>query len=114
MALAHLARLAARGAMALPGEGAAIQALVAGAGLITAVPLLCFTSAAHSLPLSTLGFLQYLAPSITFLLAVGLYGERFGRTQAIAFGCVWLALAVFSLATRRALGASAARRTGHG
>ena len=68
--------------------------------MITAAPLLCFTSAARRLPLSTLGFFQYLAPSISFLLAVGLYGEPFGRAQAIAFSCVWAALALFSLATR--------------
>jgi chloramphenicol-sensitive protein RarD len=68
--------------------------------VITAAPLLCFTSAAHRLPLSTLGFFQYLAPSISFLLAVWLYGEPFGRTQAVAFGCVWAALALFSFASR--------------
>ena len=99
-ALAYLAYLATQGAMALPREGLGVKTLVVGAGVITAGPLLCFTSAAHRLPLSTLGFFQYLAPSISFLLAVGLYGEPFGRTQAIAFSCVWAALALFSLASR--------------
>jgi chloramphenicol-sensitive protein RarD len=77
--------------------------------VITAAPLLCFTSAARRLPLSTLGFFQYLAPSLSFLIAVGVYHEHFGRGQAIAFACVWVALALFSLATRRALGASGGR-----
>jgi chloramphenicol-sensitive protein RarD len=98
--LAYLALLAARDGMALPSQGPGVKALVMGAGLITALPLLCFTSAAQRLPLSTLGFLQYLAPSISFLLAVGIYGEPFGRTQAIAFACVWSALALFSFASR--------------
>ncbi len=98
--LAYLAYLAAQDGMALPSEGPGVKALVMGAGVITALPLLCFTSAAQRLPLSTLGFLQYLAPSISFLLAVGFYGEPFGRTQAIAFACVWAALALFSFASR--------------
>jgi chloramphenicol-sensitive protein RarD len=69
--------------------------------LLAPLALLCFISAAHLLPLSTLGFLQYLAPSITFLLAVWLYGEPFGLAQALAFSCVWLALVLFSFATPR-------------
>jgi chloramphenicol-sensitive protein RarD len=98
--LAYLAYLAAQDGMALPREGPGVKALVMGAGVITALPLLCFTSAARRLPLSTLGFLQYLAPSISFLLAVLIYGEPFGRTQAFAFACVWAALALFSFASR--------------
>jgi chloramphenicol-sensitive protein RarD len=98
--LVYLAWLASQDAMALAREGPGVKALVAGAGVITAAPLLCFTSAAQRLPLATLGFLQYLAPSISFLLAVGLYGEPFGHTQAIAFACVWVALALFSFASR--------------
>jgi chloramphenicol-sensitive protein RarD len=100
-ALAYLAYLGSQDAMVLPQESLGVQALVVGAGVITAGPLICFTSAAQRLPLSTLGFFQYLAPSISFLLAVWLYDEPFGRTRAVAFGCVWAALAVFSLSTRR-------------
>jgi chloramphenicol-sensitive protein RarD len=98
--LGYLAWLASQDAMALAREGPGVKALVAGAGVITAAPLLCFTSAARRLPLSTLGFLQYLAPSISFLLAVGFYDEPFGRVQAVAFACVWVALALFSFASR--------------
>jgi chloramphenicol-sensitive protein RarD len=98
--LAYLAYLASQEGMALLHEGPGVKALVMGAGVITALPLICFTSAAKRLPLSTLGFLQYLAPSISFLLAIGIYGEPFGRTQAIAFACVWVALALFSFASR--------------
>jgi chloramphenicol-sensitive protein RarD len=108
-ALAYLAWLAAGDGMALLGADPLVKGLVAGAGVITAAPLLCFTSAAQKLPLSTLGFLQYLAPSITFALAIALYDEPFGRAQALAFGLVWAALALFTLATRRALGAQGSR-----
>jgi chloramphenicol-sensitive protein RarD len=107
-ALAYLALLGGRDAQAVPQQSAFLQALVAGAGVITAAPLLCFISAARRLPLSTLGFLQYLSPSISFLLAVAFYDEPFGRAQAVAFSCVWVALALFSLATRRATGAATA------
>jgi chloramphenicol-sensitive protein RarD len=55
------------------------------AGPVTAVPLLCFAAAARRLPLSTLGFLQYLSPTLQFLLAVFAYGEAFDRTHAVAF-----------------------------
>ena len=108
-ALAYLAHLGAQDVMTLPHVGVDVKALLAGAGVITAAPLLCFTSAARLLPLSTLGFFQYLAPSLSFLIAVGLYREPFGRAQAVAFSCVWAALALFWLATRRALGASGSR-----
>lgn len=106
-----LAPLAAAGLLALElgvggtqgavsGTGAGFQALVAASGLVTAGPLLCFASAAQRLPLSTLGMFQYLAPSLTLALAVGVYGEPFTRTHAVSFGCVWAALALFTLSNR--------------
>ena len=96
----YLASLSTHGALVAPQQSAGLHAILAAAGVFTAAPLLCFTSAARRLPLSTLGFFQYLAPSISFLIAVGLYHEPFERAQAIAFACVWAALALFSLATR--------------
>lgn len=76
--------------------------LLVAAGLVTAIPLLCFTAAARRLRLATLGFLQYVAPTGHFLLAVLLYGEVFTRTHLIAFGCIWTALALYSVdAVRR-------------
>jgi chloramphenicol-sensitive protein RarD len=65
-------------------------------GVATAVPLLCFGQAARRLRLATLGILQYLAPSMQFLLAVLLYGERFTVMQALSFGCIWLALLLYT------------------
>lgn len=70
--------------------------LVAG-GLVTTVPLLLFTMAARRLPLSLMGFLQYLSPSISFGLAVWVYNEPVGQAQWITFGLIWLALLVFTL-----------------
>ena len=71
------------------------------AGPVTAVPLLLFAAAARRLPLSTMGFLQYLSPTLQFLLAVGVYGEAFDRTHAIAFGFIWTAVAVFAAHSAR-------------
>lgn len=70
--------------------------LLVAAGAITAVPLLLFTGAARRLPYSTLGFLQYIAPSLQFALAVAVYGEEFRLAHAICFGAIWTALAIFA------------------
>ena len=75
---------------------ASVGWLLAGAGPVTAFPLLCFASAARRLPLSALGLLQYLAPTIALLLAVFLYDEPFTRAHAFAFSCIWLALALYT------------------
>lgn len=66
-------------------------------GAITAVPLLLFTAAAQRLPLSTLGFLQYIAPSLQFLLAVLVFGEHLTISHFICFAAIWTALAIFTL-----------------
>ncbi|MEO7654108.1 MAG: EamA family transporter RarD, partial [Sphingomicrobium sp.] len=61
----------------------------------TTTPLLLFTAAARRLPYSTLGMLQFLAPTLQFLLAVLVYGEPFTPAHAIAFGAIWTALAFY-------------------
>jgi chloramphenicol-sensitive protein RarD len=66
------------------------------AGAVTAVPLLLFNAAAKRLPYSTLGFLQYLAPSLQFLLAVAAFGERVTPAHALCFAAIWTALAIFA------------------
>ncbi len=76
-------------------------------GPVTAVPLLFFAAAARRLPLSTLGFLQYLSPTLQFLLAVFAYGEAFDRAHAVAFALIWTAVALF--AVHRARTGAAAR-----
>ena len=74
----------------------AIDALLIGTGLITVIPLVLFATAARGLPLITLGFMQYLAPSTSFLLAVFLFREPFTWTHAVAFAAIWLAIIVYS------------------
>lgn len=66
------------------------------AGIVTTLPLLCFTGAAARLKLSTLGFFQYIGPSLMLLLAVLVYGEAFTSDKAITFAFIWGALIVFS------------------
>ncbi len=103
------------------GSGAFVEAgwqtsiLLALGGAITAIPLLLFTAAARRLPYSTMGFLQYLAPSIQFLLAVLVFGEPLTRAHALCFGAIWTALALISFdglrtARRARIGAASAPR----
>ena len=73
-----------------------LNLLLVAAGVITTIPLLCFTGAATRLKLSTLGFFQYIGPSLMFLLAVLIYGEAFTSDKAITFAFIWGALVVFS------------------
>lgn len=72
--------------------------LLAGTGLVTVFPLLLFAAAVRRLPLSTIGIMQYLAPSITFILAVFVYAEPFTLDHAVTFGCIWAGLILFSWA----------------
>ena len=71
-------------------------ALLIGTGLITAVPLLLFGIGVRMLSLVTIGFLQYLAPSISFLLGVFVYGEPFRSAEQVAFGLIWAALVLYT------------------
>jgi chloramphenicol-sensitive protein RarD len=88
---------------AFTGEGhfslsdPAIDALLVGTGIITAVPLLWFANGARRLPLSTIGFVQYLAPTGHFVLAVLAFGETFTALHLRAFACIWAGVAVFSI-----------------
>jgi chloramphenicol-sensitive protein RarD len=77
------------------GSGGQETALLVAAGIVSTVPLLCFTAAARRLDYSTVGMLQFLAPTLQFLLAVSVYGEPFTSAHAIAFGCIWTALALY-------------------
>ncbi|HFQ4932141.1 EamA family transporter RarD [Vibrio vulnificus] len=73
-----------------------LNLLLIAAGVVTTLPLLCFTGAATRLKLSTLGFFQYIGPSLMFLLAVLIYGEAFTSDKALTFVFIWGALVVFS------------------
>jgi chloramphenicol-sensitive protein RarD len=69
--------------------------LLMAAGIVSTVPLLCFTAAARRLAYSTVGMLQFIAPTLQFLLAVAVYDEPFTTAHAIAFGCIWTALVLY-------------------
>jgi chloramphenicol-sensitive protein RarD len=92
----YLAWAAATGRSAFVSSGATLGVLLALSGPVTAIPLLFFAGAARRLPLSTLGFLQYLSPTLQFLLAVLVYREPFDRARLVAFVLIWIALAVFA------------------
>ncbi|MEI5640587.1 MULTISPECIES: EamA family transporter RarD [unclassified Pseudoalteromonas] len=77
------------------------NALLISAGIVTTLPLLCFTAAAKRIPYTTLGFFQYIGPSLMFILAVVLYGEAFDTERAVTFAFIWSALAMFSLDSYR-------------
>jgi chloramphenicol-sensitive protein RarD len=86
-------------------SGSLSDALLVGAGLTTAVPLFLFASAVRRIPLTQVGILQYIAPTLQFLLGVLLYKEPFTTAQFVGFGLVWSALIVFgveSFVTHRA------------
>lgn len=70
--------------------------LLLGAGIATATPLLLFTSCAKMIPLTMVGFIQYISPTITLLLGVFVYGEAFTVTHMLAFGCIWIGLLCFT------------------
>ncbi len=100
-AAGFLATRAMVGGGAFLNTSATLDLLLLLAGPLTAVPLLFFAAAARKLPLSTLGFLQYLSPTIQFLLAVVVYREPFDTARLGAFVLIWAAIAVFAVHTAR-------------
>jgi chloramphenicol-sensitive protein RarD len=106
LAIAYLVYL---GGGALTRGDTSLSLLLLATGPVTAIPLLLFTRAARALPLSTVGFLQYLAPTGQFLIAVLAFGEPFAPARLIAFGLIWIALAAFTADASRDLRASRAR-----
>ncbi len=77
-------------------ESASLDALLVGAGAVTTLPLLLFASAAQRISLLWMGILQYIAPSLSLLLGVLVYGEPFSHEQVVGFGLVWTALVIFA------------------
>lgn len=100
-ALVYLGWLAAGGRSAFLTDEPARDVLLAGAGLVTAAPLLLFAAAATRIPLSTLGLLQYLNPTLQLLIGVFLLGETVDGGQLVGFALVWTALILLSVAILR-------------
>ena len=104
LAILYLAMLHRTGDGAFLRTGATSDALMIGGGLVTTIPLLLFAAAVRSVPLSVIGILQYIGPTLQFLLGVFVYDEPFSRMQLIGFSIVWMALAIYagdSLRARR-------------
>ncbi|MFF3751291.1 EamA family transporter RarD [Streptomyces sp. NPDC002018] len=95
-ALGYLVWLGASGSATFGSEGTGQMALLAGTGVVTALPLVCFGAAAIRVPLSTLGLLQYLAPVFQFLLGVLYFHEAMPPERWAGFSLVWLALAILT------------------
>ncbi|HVL76657.1 MAG TPA: EamA family transporter RarD [Noviherbaspirillum sp.] len=92
-----LAWLTAQGATGFGDVGLSTQLLLAAAGPITAIPLLMFAAGARRIPLSLLGLLQYIGPTLQLLIGVWVYNEPFGGARLIGFALIWGALAVYSV-----------------
>jgi chloramphenicol-sensitive protein RarD len=97
LAVAYLAWRASRGEMDFLSQAPGVDALLLLVGAVTILPLIWFNMAAQRLSLTAVGFFQYLAPTITFLLAVYLWDEPFTPGHAVAFGCIWTALLLVSV-----------------
>jgi chloramphenicol-sensitive protein RarD len=94
-ALLYLIIMQTQGKGAFLHHGTWLDVLMMGAGVVTTIPLLLFASSAHRIPLSTLGILQYITPTMQFLLGVFIYREPFNLFHLIGFCIVWLALILF-------------------
>lgn len=97
VALVYLFWLADTPTSDLSANPLSLNLLLVSAGVITTLPLLCFTGAATRLKLSTLGFFQYIGPSLMFILAVVVYHEPFEMNKAMTFVFIWGALLLFSI-----------------
>jgi len=91
-------------------EGAGHVALLVAGGVATAVPLMLFGAAAIRIPLSTLGLLQYIGPTMQFLIGVVVYAEPMPLSRLAGFALVWLALAIFTVDAVRGMRATARAR----
>lgn len=96
-ALLWLAWVAVQNQMTFVSLGPAFSAYLVLAGVVTSLPLVLFASAANRIPLTTVGFLQYIAPSLQFLLAVFAFGEEFALHDALSFACIWTGLFIYSV-----------------
>jgi chloramphenicol-sensitive protein RarD len=96
LAVGYLAWCEWAGSGALTTGGPAIAALLVGSGMITAIPLFLFAYGARALPYSTVGVLQYIAPSLQLLCGVVFFHERFGPALAAGFAVIWVALLIYA------------------
>jgi chloramphenicol-sensitive protein RarD len=96
IALSYVVWLGTTGQGAFGGD-ISTSLLLVGAGVATALPLLLFGLAARLINLTTIGILQYIAPTLQFLLGVFVYGEAFSQAQLLGFGLIWSALLIYTI-----------------
>jgi chloramphenicol-sensitive protein RarD len=97
LAFAFLVAMAGFGKSSFVNAPLTVEMLLAAAGPITAIPLLLFAAGARRIPLSTLGVIQYVTPTLQLLIGVWIYHEPFDATQMVGYGLIWVALLVYSL-----------------
>lgn len=103
-ALVYLIYLLNNGGIAfIQNSGTYVSFMLTLSGLITVIPLLLFNGAATRMKLATLGFFQYIGPTVAFLIAIFVYNEEFNFDKLVTFALIWLALAVFSLDSIKSL-----------
>ncbi|WP_332645434.1 EamA family transporter RarD [Lysinibacillus sp. 54212] len=96
-ALIYMLYLYGKGTVAFLHIDITTDVLILVSGILTAIPLVLFAKGAQKIPLYLMGFIQYVSPSITFVLGVFLYKEPFSNIDLLAFSCIWIALLIFSL-----------------
>lgn len=74
-----------------------VDLFLSGAGIVSAVPLYLFASGAKAIPLSRVGFIQYVSPTLSLIIGIVIYGEKFTRTHCVSFGLIWTALALYTV-----------------
>jgi len=102
-ALFYLLRLHQDGTGIFLAHSAQLDLLIPMSGVVTAIPLLLFAAAAKKLRLATIGFLQYITPTMHFLLAITVFGETFTHTHLISFLFIWSGLALYSVHAYRSV-----------
>lgn len=95
-AIAYLAVLWRGGGLGFGAQGWVTDAMLISLGVVTAIPLLLFAAGAQRLRLVTVGFLQYIAPTMTFLLAIFVFGETLGHTQTLTFVAIWIGILIYA------------------
>jgi chloramphenicol-sensitive protein RarD len=96
LAAAYLLFFASSSSSDLSSNSTSLNLLLLSAGIVTTLPLLCFAAAAIRLRLSTIGFFQYIGPSLMFILATSLFGESLSPVKLLTFAFIWLGLIVFT------------------
>jgi len=99
LVLAYLLVAGIRGQSVFGTADAVTHLLLIGSGVVSALPIIWFANGARRIPLSLVGFLQYLAPTCQLLIGIFLFGEEFSRTHLISFGLIWSGIIIFTAST---------------